>query len=520
MIVDARQLADGETVRSDICIIGAGAAGITIAREFIDQGIDVALVESGGIDFDPDTQELYKGEDVDSWYSGLEAMRLRFFGGSTNHWDGNCRPLDPIDFYKRPGIANSGWPFGRNELIPFYQRAEAVCELEPFDYSVVEWAGTESDGPLPVAREALVTGVYRRSPPTRFGTRYHDELRHAPNVTVYLHANVLQLETNDAATHVTGARVSTLQGKKVNLTANVFILATGGAENARLLLLSDETQSEGLGNANDLVGRYFSDHLNTSPGTIVPVDSGINIDAYDFRRRVYGFLSMPEELVRQEQLLNVTIALEAIAFPAAKGVTSAKRLSESLSAGEAPDQFFTDMGNMILDVDDVVVATWRKMIDRSAPIEKIRLHTRIEPAPNPENRVTLGQERDRFGQRRIRVKWRQGDLEYRSIKRAHELLALEAGRLALGRVTFSLDSLEGDMPDNTYQSFHHMGSTRMHESETQGVVDADCRIHQIDNLFIGGSSVFPTFGCSNPTFTIVALSLRLADHIKSANGIL
>src|SRR5271163_1943823 len=149
MFIDLRSIPDGTEITTEICIVGAGAAGITLAREFNGSGMACALLESGGTDFDSKTQELYAGDNIGRPFLDLTTCRLRYFGGTTNHWGGWCLPLDPIDFEAREGLAYRGWPFGRFELYRWYRQAQDVCKIGPFDYAPEDWGVVQTKLPAP-----------------------------------------------------------------------------------------------------------------------------------------------------------------------------------------------------------------------------------------------------------------------------------------------------------------------------------------------------------------------------------
>jgi choline dehydrogenase-like flavoprotein len=518
LLVDARGLQDGERIEADVCIVGAGAAGITIARALIGGGLRVAVLESGGREFTEDTQELYKGESADGRYAAPERLRLRYFGGTTNHWEGYCRPLDPIDFIARPWVPYSGWPFSRDELVPHYRRAEKICQVGPFDYASPQWSGEGRGQPFPFDPARIATTVYRRSPPTRFGDVYGDELTKASNVAVYLQANVVEIEASANAAEVTGLRVATLTGKALRATARLYVLATGGIENARLLLVSDRAQRGGLGNGAGLVGRFFTDHAVLGSGGILPVDPFVDWRIYDFAEPDYAVLMLSETVQRQEELVNMAITLLPIGVPPPAGVSSMSAMLEALRHGQAPDGLVDHLRNVIGDIDAVAAAAYRKLRGRSGPVRMFQFHTRVEPVPNPENRVTLTDERDRLGLRRVRVDWRPGLRELHSVRRAQEFLGMEAGRIGFGRAQVTIAPEQIEWPRTWTFSGHHMGTTRMHDEPRRGVVDRDGRVHGTSNLYVAGSSVFPTFGGVNPTLTIVALALRTVDHVKRVLG--
>ncbi len=501
MFVDARQLDSGQVIDADLCIIGAGAAGITIAREYIGSSIRVALIESGGMAYDETTQSLYEGENIGLPSFDLNVNRLRYFGGTTNHWAGHCRPLDPIDFESRQWTPHSGWPINRSDLDPFYVRAQPIVGLGPYQYDDLGYWQDEIGSPaLALDENRLNTVVYNQSPPTRFGPVYEKELQDAENVTVYLNANVLEIESNQDATQVTGLKLACIEGPPLSVSAQVYILATGGMENARILLLSNKTNPAGLGNNRDMVGRFFMDHLLLRPGAEISLsDPQTDYSLYSALHRVhdsqmFAILASPEGLLRREKLNNFRLHLL-----------------------RRPPRYSQPLGRVFSRIDGLKEEA--KQLDANPLRQKNRdvasLHLVLEPTPNPDSRIQLSSRKDLFDQQKIEVNWQTLDRDLHNARRALELAALEFGRLGLGRAYADIFGGAQRWPNNLEAGRHHCGTTRMSENEQTGVVDKNCKVHQLSNLFVAGSSVFPTIGYANPTLTIVALALRLADHTRA-----
>jgi len=529
MILDARDLPDGEHLAADLCIIGAGAAGITIARELAESEVSVLVLESGGLDYDERTQALYQGENVGLPYDDLDVPRLRYFGGTTNHWAGWCRPLDPIDFAPRPGFREVGWPFGRAEIDPFYRRAQPVCQLGPFAYDdVAAWA-RGAHWPLPPFEGgALRSALFQVSPPTRFGEVYGPELKRAGNVTVQLNANVVQIRTDEAGGTVMELACRVLDGPAFTVAARHVVLATGGLENARILLLSDQTAPTGLGNGRDQVGRYFMDHVWFETLAYVAFSgAGADLPGH-FGGAVHQGVPSFLALAPTPKGIDGGGAFRFVLRPnyvSRRGTDSLKAVAGAFKRLAWPDDFAGHIANIIDDADVVAGAIYKNLFGGSrnpfaeaapgaGPVPGAYLDLNLEQQPNPDSRVGLARRTDALGQRRIQLDWRLTDRDRRTFGRAVQVLARELGRTGLGRVKADFDPAGDDWPMAFTGSRHHMGTTRMHTEPGQGVVDADCRVHGISNLFIAGSSIFPTSGFANPTLTIVALSLRLADHLK------
>lgn len=524
MHLDAQTIPAGTTLDTDLCIVGAGAAGITLAREFAGSTVRVCLLESGGYEGDPDTQLLYEGAIAGLPYYPLQACRLRFFGGTTNHWGGWCMPAQAHDFEERPWIPHTGWPFAKSHLDPFLERAHKLCELGPYNYDPAFWADPKKTPQLPFEKKRLATVITQFSPPTRFGQRYRDDVARPDNVTVCLNANALEIDA--AETAVSRILCATTKGNRFHVRAKHYVIAAGGIETARLLLLSNRRHVRGLGNAHDLVGRYFADSFVSKAGEVRPSDPKLALGLYRQHRSkdhlIKGYLQPSPELQKELALTAVTYTLAPV-FDAtyekaarSEGSNSLFYILESVKQRKLPDEFGRHVGNVISDIDQVAISTYRKLRHAEMPIEYYELYIGQDCAPNPDSRVTLGEELDAFGQRKVRLDWRLTDLDRRSFDRAQKLFAQEFGALGLGRVKLeSYDAQQWPQLEHgaVAAGWHHLGTTRMHADPRRGVVDANCRIHGMANLHVASSSVFPSFE-GQPTLTIVALAIRLADHLR------
>ncbi|WP_282604535.1 FAD-dependent oxidoreductase [Pelagibius sp. Alg239-R121] len=524
--VDTRSLADGEVIEADICVIGAGPAGVAIATAFAGDSTRIALLESGDIGYDEETQALAAGEVVGIPYPDLEGVRLRMLGGSTNHWGGNIRPLDAIDFEVRDWVPHSGWPFGLDELLPYYRRAAEFCGVPHEAFEIAAQQSAVGASPWPFADDAVTSQVFQTvGGEARALGLYHEEaLEQASNVTTYLFANVVDIKTDDLASKVSELTIKTLNEKTLTARASHYVLAAGGIENPRILLLANKTRTAGLGNQNDLVGRYFMEHL-TSPdfAALFPSDPQLDFRFYkDFEAEwgeTWGILTLSEDTQRQSGLINARFQAAKIVNEFNKNIDdpsmqSLTRLVRSGSQGRLPDDFGQHLANVIADIDDVAESGYYRLFHHpDYPLVSIDLVVISEQVPNPDSRVYLGEQTDRFGQRQCVLDWRLTDLDSENLTLISEQIQRQFGRSGLGRVRIRL-------PEGGYKSidphphYHHMGTTRMDKDPTRGVVDANCRLHELPNLFIAGSSVFPTVGNVNPTLTIIALAYRLSDHLK------
>lgn len=542
MIIDARSLPPDDVLATHICIVGAGPAGLTLAREFANQDVPVCLLESGGVEFNPDLQSLCDGTVNGDPYPEMRETRRRQLGGTSHCWEGQngyqeygfrCLPLDTIDFEQRDWLPYSGWPFNKAHLDPFYERAQKVCQIGPYAYDVEDWEDKRAVR-LPFKSDRITTTMSQYAPRYPFTHEYPEAIKQTPNITTILYANVVEIETDETAQSVMRLRVASSPTKQFSLTAKVFILATGGLENARLLLSSNRQNMTGLGNQNDLVGRFFMDRPILSC-TLVPHSSKLfnQTALYDIYQTkgipVMARVQLAEELMRQEHLLNNGAQLFPRPLAHQREATLALRsLVTSLRSSKPPQEALKQIPIVIRGLDYVMAAgfwgavRWLPWFRQGSwsylPLEKRRfsqfeIFYQIEQAPNPHNRVTLSAEQDTFGQPKVELHWRLNPIDIENAVRVQEIWAEEFAKAELGEYQFACK--KEDWKFEKAAMHHHMGTTRMHQDPKQGVVDANCKVHGITNLFVAGSSVFPTSGYANPTLTIIALALRLADHIKT-----
>lgn len=545
MIVDYMSVTHPQDVETDLCVIGAGAAGIAIARSFIGTSVRVCLLESGGHATEQRSQALYEGSSQGDVPFDPGTSRVRVFGGSCNLWGGGCIPLSRQDMDARDWVPHSGWPITYAELEPYYARAKSYCRLDPLDFDDGTFTAPTPHPPLRFDADKLVNQIFAHSS-ILFGEAYRDELEKAPNITVMLHANVLELLPTPDGARVREARIGSLDGRRGTVRARHYVLACGGIENARLLLLSDSVTPQGLGNQHDVVGRYFMDHPSGKLGTLTS-DAPHRITRPYERRRSKGIVpSFPEiglshHAQRRHRLLNGRVHPFGVEGPLPRGIRALRelrlalrrsvpdesalleaRLSEALRNAPAteavamPESIGLTALRLGLGIGDIAKAFLHKLTDRpTVTSNHVELVGYFEQAPNPDSRIVLGRQTDALGQRTVCVDWRLTPLDRHTYSAAANLFGSEIARTSGAH--FQLEPwLADDSADapKVHGTAHHLGTTRMSDDPRRGVVNRDCKVHGIDNLHVAGSSVFPTGGWAFPTFTIVALSLRLADELR------
>lgn len=520
MIIDAASVPSEEVIKADLCIIGAGPAGLALATEFIGTRQRVYVLESGGEHPDADSLALAEGESWGHPYFPLSTARARLLGGSSYIWEEwmRARPLDPIDFEVRDWIPDSGWPIGYEDLEPFLEQAQEILGLGPFDYEVDRWIGDGETSPIE-GSDRLETVLFRYSNTADF-TTLRDALEASGNVCLVLNANVLEIVPDESVTRVEHVVVSSANPQRFRVAAHAFVLAAGGLDNPRLLLLSSGRSPHALANDYDLVGRFFMEHPTVRRGIFVPSQdtdvSQLGLFAqHEVRGSTIRFAFAPtRKTVERRRILNGMMLIApsntiraSEAFRSIVIIRSAFR-----ERGELRESTFRHLLAMLTrpaEAFGVVRAMSRE--DYGPPVYQLSIT--VEQAPLASSRVGLGRKKDRFGQPVVALEWRMGDLERRTVKALQESLDAELRSRGLGRVEGFLGD---EFPARLLRGeWHQMGTTRMSDHPSRGVVDSDCRVHGLANLYVAGSSVFPTVGYANPTLTIVALSLRLASLLRA-----
>lgn len=527
MFLDSRTLINNATIETDICVIGGGAAGITLAREFARQPFKVAVLESGGMEMDSATQQLEKVVNVGRSYPKLQRLRPRFFGGATGLWGGHIVPLRAVNFEKLDWMPYSGWPFPASELEPYYNRAAALLRIKDYQHNAsAEDVARETGRKLfpfdPKHVETVtaryVSSAWNKAPSV--GELLYDEVKELPNVDFYLHTIVTGIRSAKDGSHITHLDATTLKGNRLRVRAKYFVLATGGIENPRVLLLSDDVFPRGVGNTHDIVGRFFMEHITYINGAIIPKNPEQVLSHYGHVVEHAGkyfrcHIAMPEDTVRKRKIPDFR--------------------SEIIIADKPKpgwfEQLLDDVHNWSLDfhiLDSRIIRKLRPYMKWDANLSMnnseenrapaYRLSNYVEQVPNPDSRITLAGKRDLLGQKMAKVDWRLSELDRHGIRVAHGIIRDEVLRSGFGHMDVQLPDTEDEILAGAKGGAHHMGTTRMSDNPREGVVDANARVHGLPNLFVAGASVFPTGGYANPTFTILAMTVRLADHMKKLLG--
>ena len=488
MMIDLHSCDSDVTIQCDVAIVGGGMAGLYLASEMKLSQASVVVLESGGVEFSEQSQALSSGtgrivnpDGSSRRFDGyLHESRERYFGGTGNVWGGKCAKLERHDFRQRPWVEHSGWPIGLDQLERYYDRACYALNI-PTTLGIASSSRELQDRPV-LTRGAdgdnfttalrCFSSLTGSAPGDAFA-EFKRRVARQQNVSVYLNATVAEIQCSANLRSVARLHVNTHSGKQCTVEARWFVLAAGGLENPRLLLNSNKQQPNGLGNDRDVVGRYYSGHTvfknvaggGTAPCFAVMPGCGQPLALYSDKdpKRLQGIFTLAAKAQWRERMMGFSVTLD--------------RPEPDAADGRYPLFFMT------------------------------------EQVPHPQSRLTLTDDEDALGLRRLHLEWRFDRKDIENLNRGARLFAGFLEHSKLGRLGDS--DLHFDPAASAEFSRHHIGATRMHDEPTQGVVDRNCKVHGIDNLYVCGTSVFPTAGLANPTLTVMALAARLGDLLKS-----
>jgi len=516
----------------DLCIVGGGAAGLALATQFLGSSWRVLVLESGLHSPDAFADDLNTVESIGLPHDGWRQGRVRSFGGTTRAWGGQLVPMRRSELEARPWIPDSGWPLDLDTLQPYYRRVEALLRVEGPPYDETTWgrlglAAPHLDPEKLCVRFSQWAALGRRN----FALLWRKDLQRSQNVTVVLDATTVAVKCTAQGAHCEAVEVRSRSGLHSRVRATRFVIACGGIETARLLLASNPGPGPGtspgpgtaVANSSGLVGRYFQDHISYIAGELQPVSRRAVQHLFDpryIRSTMFSVKLEPTDAaMRANGWLNAMAHL-AFQIPDALGWMELRRLLRSVQAGrlELPSlhesfEMLRSGGQLLRLVLARALAKRRRSPDSGG----ILLLVDTEQAPNADSRVVLDSSVDRLGMPRVRLDWRLTGLEQQTLTGFAQTVAAQFERLGLGTVRLAgpPDPTQRDCLGAARDIFHHMGTTRMSQCPRSGVTCPDLRCHDVDNLFIAGPSVFPAGGIANPTFTALALTLRLADHLKS-----
>lgn len=552
MLINAETIQDGDIITSDIAVVGAGPAGIVLTLELAKAGFDITLLESGNLNFDQESQNLSDASYVNRQFHALmsECTR-RQIGGTATIWGGRCVPFDPIDFAQRNHVPNSDWPVTYDELEEYFQRASDyfLSGQAEFDINNIEHIQQKSIVPGLPDKDVLTSTLERWSLPTNFGKEYLTQLKQSERIKLFYGLTCTEIVSNEQGKQVKSLQTKTLGGKEISVKCQKYILAGGALNNTRLLMDSDSHHPGGIGNHSGLLGKFYMGHLSGDIATVKfttpPKETIFGFDRdsdHTYIRRRFSFT--PE--FQQEQKLSNTVgwlgapefgdfshqngilssAYIALNLPLLKTRLGASTAIRRAAIGKDKGMYSPHVMNIIKDFGQILsfipsFGYGRFVAKRKIPAlfvysaaNEYPLHYHSEQVPNPDSTVSLANERDALGMRRLNINLSFSDQDIESVVKAHKYWDQHLRKHECGYLKYVSDDLETTVWTQAGDGFHQVGTTRMSEHPDQGVVDTNCHVHGFDDLFVASSSTFVTSGQANSTFMIVAFALRLADYLK------
>ncbi len=552
MLINAETIQDGGVITSGIAVVGAGPAGIVLALELAKAGFDIALLESGRLDFDQASQNLGDANYVNrQFHAPMSECTRRQIGGTSTIWGGRCVPYDPVDFAQRKHVPNSDWPVTYEELSVYFQRASEyfLCGQAEFDINNIDHIQQKSIVPGLPDEDILTSTLERWSLPTNFGKEYLHQLKRSERIKLFYGLTCTEIATNEQGGKVKLLQAKTLGGKQLNIECQKYILAGGALNNTRLLMVSDRYHPGGIGNHSGLLGKFYMGHLSGDIATVKfttpPKETIFGFDRDSDNTYLRRRFSFSPEFLEKHQLSNtvgwlgapefgdfshqngiLSSAYIALNLPLLKTRLGASTAIRRAAIGKDKGIYSPHIMNIIQDFGEILsfipsFGYGRFVAKRKIPAlfvysaaNEYPLHYHSEQVPNPDSTVSLGNEQDALGMRRLNINLRFTDQDIESVVKAHHYWDQHLRKHECGYLKYVSDDLETTVWTQAGDGFHQVGTTRMSEYPSEGVVDANCNVHGFDDLFVASSSTFVTSGQANSTFMIVAFALRLADYLK------
>jgi choline dehydrogenase-like flavoprotein len=553
MLVDGELLEDQCLLRGEVVVVGSGPAGIVVALELANAGIEVVLVESGGLRFTKHAQDLGETPHFNPRiHAPISQCTRRQIGGTSAIWGGRCVPYDPLDFDERPYVTDATWPISYGEIARYFQRTCDWCRCGDAEFDIRNIPGVEQKSIVPglPEGEVLTSCLERWSLPTNFGKEYRHILKSSKKVKVIYGLTCTEIQCDDSGKRVAGIRAKTLGGREVLLNARAYVLACGGLETTRLLMVSDSKHDGGIGNHSGILGRFYMGHIS---GRIAKAHFQTPP-----KRTVYGFdrdpkgvylrrrFSFTREFHHEKQLQNIvawlvnpdihdpshgsgvlSFAYLMLSSPVLGKYIAPEAIRKALAGGGSDRLVFQHLKNILFDAPKTIAFIPSFGYRRFVAYRKIPgfyifnksniypLHYHGEQAPNSDSRVFLTEDHDQLGMRKLKIDLRYSSRDIDDVIRAHHYWDEYLRKSACGYLEYTSSDLEASVWEQAADGFHQNGTTRMSGHPDHGVVGKDCNIHGFEDLFVASSSIFVTSGQANSTFTIVAFAVRLADHLKN-----
>ncbi len=531
-----------------VVIVGSGAAGASAALELASNGHRVLLVEAGVWTRMAENQEPYIGEITNPQHAPTQDYRSRRMGGTTDVWGGRCVPYDPIDFEKRDYIPYSGWPFTKATLDPYYAKAHRWLKIGEYDYNAPSALRNQYTPMIEGFHSEVMDtdNLERYTYPMDFGHHYKKEFLEHPNIYVLLECPVTKIQLCADGKAVDNLISRDSAGQELKIVAKRYILAMGCLEITRLLMVSNDVAVEGIGNHSGLLGKFYMSHLSGTTGNL-KINPKAAHTFFEYEKTHENVYCRKRIVIHREAQIREKTANFA-AWPQypqiqdpshGSGIFSSMYLAKNIryfynrrvpEGGVIHDDenrksLGSHLSNILFGLPACVKYGTRFLFKRMLAFNKLpglfisnsnqsyALHYHVEQVPILDSRVELSDSRDSLGMRRLKVSWNCCDLDVESIVRSYEIIKNELESKKIGTLEYDAAGLESEIRRQIGVGGHHIGTTRMSVDPAEGVTDPDCRVHGIDNLYLASSSVFPTSGQANPTLTIAAIAMLVADRV-------
>lgn len=512
--------------RSQVCVIGGGIAGLVLATTLARAGIEVHLLEAGGRTEETRSQTIYNAAMAASTHTGTTQGRFRLFGGSSTRWGGQLLPY-PADVFVPPaGSPSLPWPIGHDAISEYYTHVEDLLGVDhlPFTGDLYQSFGRD----VPTALSNSDTITLRASKWAPFARRnlaltLGEQAIASDKITVFFHANATELLLKQDGTRIEAVQARDYRGNQYRFEAAQYVLATGTIETSRLLLASRSVAPTGVGNANDQVGRNFHDHISY-PAAELAGEARTKMLAWfapilnqgtTHTAKIEASTSLRRRLGSLAVMAHITIE-----EPEDSGAAVVRGLLRSMQRGDLRGAIMSSLPRLPgASLEIARLAYNAKLRKRRAvsPAAKVTLRIDTEQKACSNNRIRIDEhEVDALGIPRTIVDWRISDDELYSIRNFAAVLRDELARARTGPIGWhhDLQTESGAPLSNITDTFHPMGGTPMGVNPDRSVVDPDLRMHGVENLSVASCATYPSGGSSNPTFTLMALTLRLAERLK------
>jgi choline dehydrogenase-like flavoprotein len=497
MFKDLKDFPSNSILRYDICIAGTGPAGISVAKQLLGTNLKIAIIESGGLEPEPEYQELNEGINSGPRYLSLDSSRLRCFGGAGKLWAGHCAPFKSDEFDKKSYVPLSGWPISLDDLKVYYKQAAEMLGIsyEKFynkdllgkTFKEKSFKEINRDNSFLSANFRQVSNVDNRD----LAEKYRNDFESSVNTHVIFHSTVTKLNFSKNTKNVESVSIADLNNNSGIIKAKIFVLACGALENPRILLTSKKFYKKETHIDSNLVGSCFMSHPSITEVAEIhksTVEKHITKNDSDNTLQVSFEVNSRERM--KQKILRHSLSIAPSADLLDKSTYSSGRI-------------FSRFKKLFEDFNLFSSNIWN-------------LSVGLELPPRLSNNLKLHNTKDALGVSKINIFWDDlGKIEKDTVVKSVKTIARELGLLGTGKIKFKNELLSGQSYKFDDPINHHIGTTRMSDSSKTGVVDKNCKVFGVSNLYIAGSSVFTTSSIVSPTYTIIAISLRLGEYLKN-----